>query len=652
MSDKNMLYGDITLSTDSVMQKCWITLFEDFQTTYGHDYKPRGVQLLQKGDFAGFRDYIWPTRRDDMSPYFYKWSYQLENFFKRYRFASDKFNDKELSRMTREKFRATQERCASPLKITVWNYKVIQRARRIIRGILGEYSEDRHRACCRHGKRACQGTPYLASYLDQKLLDQPFTCSSEHLDFFARYCEGDDIMQHFLDVALKENRIRLTRSLEYAEVPKSWKIHRSMMPNTLIGAFVSAGLGEYIAQCLRDVKINIKRLQPKHQQWAREASAKGHYVTADLSAASDSLTLQLLRMLLSTKWYRALTRGRALWVKIDGESVLLSSVLTMGLGSTFPLQTLVFYALVKALGELDGRKHFVSVYGDDLIYSRHLHKYVRVLFPAIHLILNEDKTYAEGHFRESCGGDYYRGVDVRPYQPEGGCEHLVGPRKQEFLYRLYNGLCRRWDEVEIPKTLLYLRMELLMCSKGLLQVPPSYPDGSGIRVERPRDDFWFSPVLWSTASHSTSAQGAPVSFLDGRGKKQRWNSGDYIFQYLHSFADDRCVQTVQLPYYWEKLRSSTDALVDLTSRSRNNTKHRQKLMQILHSFRLPTGDFYAEYELDPRDSPAIIWRKAQKNPRWIRSKLTGQRFRRLVAMVSKKGSTHFSVTEARLSSWC
>lgn len=650
MSD-NVLNGEIELNTDEVMKRTFVTLFEDFQTTFGTDYHPRGVKLLRKGDVVGFRDYEWPTRRDDMSPYFYKWSYQLENFFKRYRFNNDKFNDKQLSMMTRRKFRDTQERCASPIKRTVWNFKVLQRARVIIRGILREYDLDTHMSLCRFGKRACQGTPYLDSYLDQKILAQPFTCSSEHLAFFAEYCEGDDILKKMFDVNLKD-RVRLVQSLKYAEVPKSWKIHRSMMPNTSAGAFVSAGLGEYIRLRLLDHGLNIKRLQEKHKNHACDASRNGQRVTADLSAASDSLTLQLLRMLLPIKWYRALTLGRARYVEIDGSDVLLSSVLTMGLGSTFPLQTLVFYALVKALGELDGRKHFVSVYGDDLIYSRHLHRYVRVLFPAIHLKLNEDKTYAEGHFRESCGGDYYRGVDVRPYQPEGGCEHLVGPRKQEFLYRIYNGLRRRWDEVEIPKTLLYLRMEILMCSQGILQVPPSFPDGSGIKVQYPVSDFGYVPVLWSTSSHSLSARGAAVCYLDGRGKMQRVNTGEFLFSYLHSFADGRCVQSVQQPYYWEKLRSSTDVLVDLECRARDLKKHRNRLAEILHSFRLPTGDLYAEFELDPRDSPAIRWAKAQKNPRYVRSKLTGQRFRRLVAMVSKKGSTHFSVTEARLSSWC
>lgn len=156
MSDKNLLNGETELCTDTVMKKLYITLFEDFQDTFGHSYEPRGVQHLRKGDFAAFRDYTWPTRRDDFKPYFYKWHYQLENFFKRYRFKDDKYNDKELSRITREKFRATQVRCASPIKRTVWNFKVLQKARGIITDILGDYSEDTHMSLCRFGKRACR----------------------------------------------------------------------------------------------------------------------------------------------------------------------------------------------------------------------------------------------------------------------------------------------------------------------------------------------------------------------------------------------------------------------------------------------------------------------------------------------------------------
>lgn len=605
------------LDTDRVMKRLWLTLHEDFQNTYGSDLHLRAHTALLKEGVKGFRDASWPSRPSSLPPHLYKWLYQLENLFKRYRFADDVYSDDELLERTVNSFRDTQVRIATPIVMTSSLFLVVQRARKIVTEILGDYDPEEHIQQSEFGKRACVGTPYRESYLDLKLQSRPFTGSPEHLRWFEDVIKGDPLLRECLkDI---EQRTHPVQDLIYTCVPKDWKKLRGILANTLVGSYYSAGIGKVIQRRLLRAGLNIRRLQVKHGKLAKIASIWRRLVTADLSAASDSITLQLLRMLLPCKWYRAITYGRSRYADVFGERILLSSFLTMGLGTTFPLQTLIFYSLVRAMGELSGHRFSVSVYGDDLIYSRELHKYVKHYFPMLHLKLNADKTYEKDHFRESCGSDYYRGVDVRPYQPEGRCQHLVGPRKQEFLYRLYNGLRRRWDEVEIPKTLAYLRMELLMHGELLFQVPPSFPDGSGIRVDKPVKDYWYSPVLWRKSDKLRVAD----------------NGGGYCFMYLHDVSKTRCVQAAQLPYYWDKLRSKSQP---------GDVDNAYGILG------LPTGEYLNSWD-DAADMPVIQWVKAQKKPKYVRSSITGRKLRRTVAMVTRKGATVAGTKEARYSDW-
>ena len=87
----------------------------------------------------------------------------------------------------------------------------------------------------------------------------------------------------------------------------------------------------------------------------------------------------------------------------------------MGNGYTFELETLLFYCLVEAVCGKDGR---LSVYGDDIICPSNRAAVVTRLLKFCGFSLNEDKSFSEGFFRESCGGHFYRGVDVKPFYIE------------------------------------------------------------------------------------------------------------------------------------------------------------------------------------------------------------------------------------------
>lgn len=634
------------LHTDQVMLNLFLTMSEDFSSTYGPDLCRKAKHALLTSGIKGFRDTSWPSCPPSVHPTLYKWVYQLENLFKRYRFADDVFTDEELSAQAKEKFLDTQIRIARPINVTSVVHRVLRQARVIATRILGEYDLEEHQRSCEFGKRACLGTPYRESYLDEKILNRPFTGSPEHISWFENCAAGDPFLSKILERAKAEKRICPCLDLQYTTVPKSWKAFRGIMPNTLLGSFYTAGLGRLLQKRLRNAGLNIRRLQKKHRRLAKKA-AEGtrKLVTADLSSASDSLCLALLRWILPCSWYRAIVYGRARYVEVDGKRVLLSSIVTMGLGQTFPLQTLVFYCLVKAMGELDGRKHLVSVYGDDLIYSSHLHRYVESVFPKIHLILNKDKTYATGHFRESCGGDYYRNADVRPYQPEGGSQHLVKLRKQSFLYRLYNGITTRWDPVQVPVTLDYLLAEMSL-DGPIHQVPPDFPDGAGVRLEVPSKLPLYHPVRWSSDSCSTCTENSCLSYKKRtKCRIVRDAMGGFEFKYLHEESDDRCVQSKQAPYVWEKLRASAQEEPELELFDRVRTP---ALFLILKEYL--DGQVREDW-VEEADIPRLRWRKAGSDPKYVKSRITHRSFRRTIATVTKKGSGKIVVKRASKHSW-
>lgn len=567
-------------STDTIMKKLLWYLVRDFRSVNGTGYFNNFDDVFAEG-VKGYRAYKWPARCQAPIALF-KHEAQLENLFKRYRFKDDVFSSEELLETAVEKFTATQRRIAAPLDKSPLVLRVLREARDIISDVLGQYDPLEHMDLCRFGKRACAQVPYSKSYLDFKL-GTPITGSEEHIRWFKSYIEDDQILESAIcdAQALPAIKYSMCETLTLSFVPKSFKSLRTIKPPTLIGSFYTYGLGRVLQNRLLKKGLDIRRLQDTHRRLVKTNSQTRRLVTADLSAASDSLSEELLYELLPYEWYRTVMYGVIRNIAIPGyaETIELRSVATMGDGHTFPLQTLVFYGLLKAIVQLSGNPDsFVSVYGDDLIYPRGIHRYVRCIFPKLHLLLNGDKTYVKDFFRESCGSDYYHGVDVRPFQPEGEYQLLGGQHLAVFLYKLYNGLTLRWAAEEIPQTLDFIRSELLSCTELIFQVPPSFPDGAGIHVATIERGFPWSPVVYD-CNH-----------------KMAW-----VFNYLHVVAGFRPVENLY-PYYWECLRSKTMnvSVVD---------------------------------PWDQGDEPVIRWEKTKPPKYFIRN---GMKVRRLVAGVSSK----------------
>lgn len=161
--------------------------------------------------------------------------------------------------------------------------------------------------------------------------------------------------------------------------------------------------------------------QHLHREMARAASVTGAHATIDLSNASDTISRNLVKMLLPGDWFSLLSELRSPFTrfsptgkKSDGRWYYLEKFSSMGNGYTFELETIIFSALAHAVGCKIGSDTFV--YGDDMIVPESRAADTLAVLKYVGLTPNMKKTFhGSTCFRESCGGDYLLGHDVRPF---------------------------------------------------------------------------------------------------------------------------------------------------------------------------------------------------------------------------------------------
>jgi hypothetical protein len=162
--------------------------------------------------------------------------------------------------------------------------------------------------------------------------------------------------------------------------------------------------------------------QSVNRRLALSSSLDGEYVTLDMKDASDRVSLHLFEALFKdTEWYPYLLASRsAVTTMPDGSVVRLAKFAPMGSACCFPIEALIFYALSLAtvvtqtstFPQVAGKHIFV--YGDDIICQRKVYPLIMQSLSEFGLKFNTSKCCVSGFFRESCGCDAFKGVDVTP----------------------------------------------------------------------------------------------------------------------------------------------------------------------------------------------------------------------------------------------
>jgi len=263
--------------------------------------------------------------------------------------------------------------------------------------------------------------------------------------------------------------------------------------------FFQLGIGRLIENRLMDYGIaisdspGVENQQIVNRRLARRGSLTGSLATLDLSHASDSLTNVLVRSYFPQEVLHFLEKCRTPSARLpDGTEIDLEIFSTMGNGFNFPLQTMFFLCVVLACykslkitpilqGDPDTRN--IGVFGDDIIVVTEAAMLVSRVMHLLGFTINADKSYVDGEFRESCGGDYFRGHDVTPF-------YIKKCDTEADLYVHANAI-QRWTQ----RTGVYLHdlfhlvvRRLSSLRKRIFVVPSYLGDDAGLKM----------PWLWAS----------------------------------------------------------------------------------------------------------------------------------------------------------
>lgn len=219
-------------------------------------------------------------------------------------------------------------------------------------------------------------------------------------------------------------------------VPKRSDIDRVACKEPEINLFLQRAVGDHIRGRLRRAGVDLNN-QQINQELARTALSRG-LATIDLSSASDSISVGLVHNLLPYEWFRYLNDIRSPAAKLDEEYIEFEMFSSMGNGFTFELESLIFWAITRAVCWCSGVNGRVNVYGDDIIAPARIVPRLKRVFDWLGFKLNLEKTFWRGPFRESCGKHYHNSCDVTPFYVREPVRQLTD------MIRLLNRLME-WD---------------------------------------------------------------------------------------------------------------------------------------------------------------------------------------------------------------
>ena len=228
----------------------------------------------------------------------------------------------------------------------------------------------------------------------------------------------EDAVRHFLRLTLSDvwypRDFTIVGGNVLFTVPKTSQIDRCAAKEPDYNMYLQKAIGDYFRRKLKRVGVNLDD-QTLNQRLSREGSVDSGLATIDLSSASDSVCKQLVLLLLPEEWYYFMDDVRSKSTSIDGVSHQNEMFSSMGNAFTFELESLIFWALVRACAYLTQTKGKISVYGDDIICPVGLRDAVLSTFEFCGFTVNSKKTYFDGPFRESCGKHWFAGSDVTPF---------------------------------------------------------------------------------------------------------------------------------------------------------------------------------------------------------------------------------------------
>lgn len=268
---------------------------------------------------------------------------------------------------------------------------------------------------------------------------------------------------------IKDVRLSVAR-LKF--VPKDLKKTRSICMEPVDFQWAQQGVRlwyeTWMENCILRNHVFLKD-QSFNQILCWHGSISSDLATLDLSSASDSVSLDLVKAIFPSKVLKHLLGTRSRFVEVpDKEApIRVKKFAPMGSALCFPVQCTVYSAvmLMVSIAQSYGRNiwkgdtitdinldqayfvlygnsakkfrhyHRFFAYGDDLICDKQIVSNTIRTLKELSFEINEDKSYIDNTaYRESCGKHYYNGYDVTPYILK------IAPLTQRITLEVLGGL--------------------------------------------------------------------------------------------------------------------------------------------------------------------------------------------------------------------
>jgi len=215
----------------------------------------------------------------------------------------------------------------------------------------------------------------------------------------------------------------IVRHSRFLTVPKSAFTERCINAEPTGNAFLQQGVGRFLRSRLKRVCIDLD--DQSFNQWMAGKAYTHGYSTLDLQSASDTVSIQLVKLLLPQRWFEYLDSIRTPFSK-DGKKITkVEKFSSMGNAFTFELESLIFWALAQSVNELLwDHGGMVAVFGDDIVCKRALFDPLVDVLRFCGFTVNTKKSYKDGNFFESCGANYFMGADVTGFHLEDSLSSL------------------------------------------------------------------------------------------------------------------------------------------------------------------------------------------------------------------------------------
>lgn len=365
---------------------------------------------------------------------------------------------------------------------------------------------------------------------------QPYRKVRKNPKVGSRCAKYASALSEYFGYGPTNNRITEWNRVEF--VPKNWKTQRTIACEPMGNIPFQLAFDTYAKRRLRKVGIDLRN-QSFNQELARLGSLDGSLATVDLEAASDTVAFNTVAWLFPQEWFKFLQDVRSpLWKGEDGTYHTYAKFSSMGNGSTFTIETLVFAAASYACGS----RRF-KVYGDDIVIEAELAEPLLRLLNFFGFRVNKDKSFSQGPFRESCGTNWYEGVDITPFYLR------ENPTRKTGLCHMVNGLA----SIALPGGRLWKYSLSIVKARGLRLVPFNADSTSGVWIDV---GSAYSLKLITTRGYLTPCKkGALVGYKSDKPHRPR---GDGIPKYKAYVAKTsvRCVADSRTLFLWH-LQSMT-----------------------------------------------------------------------------------------------